>query len=209
MIMQVYQEITLLHNPEIPCHFLWEKLFQQIHLALVKNKIISPNLKNDSGKPLEYSEYGISFPQYDAQLNALGCKLRVFAETDERLKCLNLLHWLERLHDYCRCTPIEPIPQGVRYARFKRKQFTNNPKRLARRRITRLTKQGKHETLEQALAYYSGHDEKKTRLPFIYLDSKTWKTRLPLFIERELVSEPVQGSFSCYGLSKTATVPWF
>lgn len=204
-----YQEITLLPNAEIPCHFLWQKLFQQVHLALAENKATKTIIKDGKETVEEYSEYGLSFPRYDAQMNVLGNKLRIFGDTKERLEQLNLLRWLERLQDYCRCSSIENVPEKVEYACFKRMQFTNNQEKLARRRIKRLAKQGKRETPEQALAYYSGLSEEKTRLPFIYMESQTSKQRFPLFIERKLIPWPVKGVFSCYGLSKTATVPWF
>lgn len=57
----------------------------------------------------------------------------------------------------------------------------------------------------------------KSPLPFINVESQTMKKRedqggsyqFSLFIERTLFDEPVNGKFDCYGLSKTATAPWF
>lgn len=202
--MKAYQEITLLPSEEIPCHFLWEKVFQQVHLALVENKTARSTSKNDGNQSVEYSEYGISFPQYDARFHALGCKLRVFAGNEDKINQLELLRWLERLQDYCRCTSIEPVPKEVGYARFKRRQFHTNTERLARRRAKR-----QQESYEQAVTYYSGFNDQQTKLPYIYLTSLSGKRRFPLFIDKEMVPYEKQGEFNCYGLSKTTTVPWF
>ena len=202
--MKAYQEITLRPSEEIPCHFLWEKLFQQVHLALVESKTTTEIMINGKEFSIDSSEYGLSFPQYDSQLNALGCKLRVFARTDEKLEQLKLLQWMERLLDYCNFSSIETVPDDTGYACFYRKQFLTNVERMARRRAKR-----KNEPFEQALTYYSGFNDELTRLPFVHVQSLSKNKRFPLFIGYELVNDGQQGDFNCYGLSKTATVPWF
>jgi CRISPR-associated endonuclease Csy4 len=46
--------------------------------------------------------------------------------------------------------------------------------------------------------------------PHVILRSQsTGQPRVPLFVEKFNVRESVAGEFSGYGLSKTATVPWF
>lgn len=202
--MRAYQEITLRHSEEIPCNFLWEKLFQQVHLALVENKTIGRTAAGGSDPLVAYSEYGVSFPQYCDQLNALGCKLRIFASGSDKLLRLDLNRWLDGLRDYCRVSGIEAVPDEVEHVRFKRRQLCTGIERLARRRAKR-----KQESYEQALAYYSGFNSHTTRLPFIYMNSLSGKQRFPLFIEKEVAAHQELGEFSCYGLSITATVPWF
>jgi CRISPR-associated endonuclease Csy4 len=57
----------------------------------------------------------------------------------------------------------------------------------------------------------------KSPLPFINVESQQTKNRegqgasshFLLFVEQALFDEPANGKFDCYGLSKTATVPWF
>ena len=51
--MKNYIEITLLPSAEITLSFLWEKLYQQLHLALVEIQ--------DSDKSVSV---GVSFPKY-------------------------------------------------------------------------------------------------------------------------------------------------
>lgn len=193
--MQHYIDITLLPDEEIGHYFLWSKLYQQVHLALVE---------------LGSGQVGFSFPEYSRGQPRLGRKLRVFASTEDVMARLDLAKWLERISDYCHLSRIRTVPEHTQYALVSRKQFATNPERLARRRAKR-----KGEALEQAMAHFSGFAGDFTKLPFVDLESLSTaqpdkaKHRFKLFIEQKLLSKPQQGDFSCYGLSKTATVPWF
>ncbi len=202
--MKVYQEIILRPSSEIPHYFLWEKLFQQIHLALVETKIVRKDVVNGMEKDIEYSEYGVSFPQYNNQMNALGCRLRVFAISEEKMDQLNLERWLKRLVDYCQHSQTRTVPVNTMHSRFQRRQFVANSERLVRRRAKR-----KHETLEEARAHFSGFSAQTSKIPFINVQSSSNNTRFRLFIEQEILRQEETGEFSCYGLSKKATVPWF
>ncbi|MBC8258064.1 MAG: type I-F CRISPR-associated endoribonuclease Cas6/Csy4 [SAR324 cluster bacterium] len=203
--MKFYTEISLIPCTEIALGFLWEKVFQQVHLAFAENKTVNGT-----------SEVGVSFPEYAAKPEKnhfpLGSKLRLFAQTEKQLLRFNIEKWLNRLTDYSHCTSIREVPERVElYAVFSRKQFHTNPLRLARRRAKRT-----EESLEQAIEYYSSFKDKETKLPFINMVSLSseQKNRFRLFVERELVNTPSEGVFNCYGLScndsgKSATVPWF
>ena len=68
--MNYYQDITLLPDAEANIGFLWEKVFQQVHLALVEKK-------NPHGK----SGIAVSFPGYGNKGFPLGNKLRLLAPT--------------------------------------------------------------------------------------------------------------------------------
>jgi len=53
-------------------------------------------------------------------------------------------------------------------------------------------------------------EEARTDLPWLNLRSLSTGQSFRLFIRHgELLSAPVVGMFSTYGLSATATVPWF
>ena len=196
--MQHYIEITLLPTDDIGHYFLWSKIYQQLHLALVE-------LTGGKG-----GEVGFSFPEYSAKQPRLGRKLRAFAATEAQLTQCNLQKWLERLADYCHISSVRTVPEQTQYAIFGRKQCASNPERLARRRAVR-----KGETFEQALAHYEGFEGERTKLPFVSLESLSTtatpedKHRFKLFITQKLAAKPLAGSFNCYGLSQTATVPWF
>lgn len=196
--MKRYVEITLLPTDDIGHYFLWSKVYQQLHLALVE-------LTAGQG-----GSVGFSFPEYSAKQPRLGRKLRVFASTESQLAQCNVQKWLERLSDYCHISSIRTVPEQTRYAIFSRKQCVNNPERLARRRAKR-----KGETFEQALAHFAGFEGEFTYLPFVTIESLSTRAaeevnhRFKLFVTQQLVLKPHEGIFNCYGLSKTATVPWF
>ena len=195
--MKYYQDITLLPDAETNLGFLWQKVYQQIHLALVENKIA----KNESA-------IAVSFPQYGDKEFPLGNKLRLFSEAQKHLKLINLDNWLRRLTDYTHTTSIKEVPLSVeQYACFNRKQFDTNVERMARRRSKR-----KKETFEQALTYLKNFKDTETKLPFINMKSLSGERKFKLFIEQKIVEESVVGEFNCYGLSgdgQAATIPWF
>lgn len=87
--MNYYQEITLLQDSDISLGFLWQKVYQQVHIALVDNKT-SENL----------SEIAVGFPEYSARGFPLGKKLRLFADSQEKLNSLAIGKWLNKLSDY-------------------------------------------------------------------------------------------------------------
>lgn len=219
--MKYYQDITLLPDAEANLGFLWQKVYQQIHLALVQNSFESDDtFINKDGKEVKINKsyIAVSFPKYHDKEFPLGNKLRLFAPTEEKLKQLDISKWLNRLTDYTHFTSIRNVPSSVeQYAYFKRKQFDTNIERLARRRA-----KNKNEPLEQALKYYSGFKDQKSKLPFINMISLSsdkninfsQKKRFRLFVEREIVKHAAGDKFSCYGLSsrnndKQATIPWF
>jgi CRISPR-associated endonuclease Csy4 len=200
--MNYYIDITLLPDADANLGFLWQKIFQQVHIALVDNKIAD----NESTVALSIINYGDNgFP--------LGNTLRLLANAEDTLQKLEINRWLNRLTDYCHIKPIKQVPVGVlKYACFKRKSIKSIEKK-AQRRAVHLNK-----PYDEVLAYLLKEDcTKKCRLPFINVDSQETKkraeqgvsSRFLLFIEKTIVDEPIYGKFDCYGLSKTATVPWF
>lgn len=192
--MKYYIEIVLKPQPEIPLYFLWEKVSQQIHLALVE-------IQDEAGK----APVGISFPEYDACQFQLGCKLCLFAEEKEDLAKLDIGKWLSRLRDYVHVKPIEPVPQQNKgYACFKHCKLKGNKEKLARRRAKR-----KGETYEQALSFYDSYQAKEISLPYINMQSQTNGEHFRIYIEKEVKAQPKAGFFSCYGLSNETTVPLF
>ena len=189
-----YQELMLLPVSDVNNNFLWKKVFKQIHLALVENKI---------GQNV--SSIGIGFPEYNAKEYCLGRKLRLFAQDQITLEQLKCGVWLNRLKDYVYSGSICLVPAKVQgYACFKQIKPKSSKERLARRRAKR-----KGETLEQALLSYQDFKEQRSSLPYLTMVSETTGQNFRLFIEKELVQEPYEGNFSCYGLSHQSTIPLF
>ncbi len=192
--MKYYLDITLLPDAEANLGFLWQKVYQQVHLALVENKIA-----------INQSAIAVSFPKYSDKEFPLGNKLRLFAETQEQFKQLDMGKWLHRLADYTHCTSVKEVPSTIdQFAQFKRKQFEVNAERLARRRVKR-----KGESLEQALNHFENFAGEETNLPFLNMKSLTSEDSFKLFIGREILDKAGNGKFGCYGLSKGGGVPWF
>ena len=192
--MNYYQEITLLPNADINLYFIWQKLYQQIHIALVENKTAG-----------NASAIGVAFPEYNADKYSLGTKLRLFAEDEQALEQMQCEKWLNRLSDYVHLGRIKPVPEKLAgYACFKHIKFKGNKEKLARRRAKR-----KRETLRQALAHFEDFEEQRSKLPYINMTSQTNGQRFRLFIEKQAMEQPQTGLYSCYGLSNTTTVPLF
>ncbi len=193
-MMKYYRELTLLPQEDVNLYFIWQKLYQQIHLALVGNK-------NDDNA----SSIGVSFPGYDANKFSLGTKLRIFAEKEQTLEHMQCDQWLNRLSDYVHLGRIKPVPEKLAgHACFKHIKLKGNKEKLARRRAKR-----KGETLQQALAHFEDFEEQRSKLPYINMSSETNGQRFRLFIEKQAMEQPQTGLYSCYGLSNTTTVPLF
>ncbi|GAB6141143.1 hypothetical protein JCM14076_18720 [Methylosoma difficile] len=212
-MLNFYQEIKLLPEEEIPIHFLWSKVYQQIHLGLVE-------MQDDQGRvPI-----GVAFPEYvqggrsrlpaddDAlasrsteKFGILGGKLRLFAEHEATLSQFNASHWLARLSDYVHCTSIRPVPEKlVGYATYQREQPKASKERLARRYAKRHTL-----SYDAALTCYQPLTQKPLTTPFIRLESLSGGQRFCLWIKKTAVEKPSKGDFGSYGLSALATVPDF
>ena len=192
--MNYYQEITLLPNADINLYFIWQKLYEQIHLALVENKITG-----------SASVIGVAFPEYNADKFSLGTKLRLFAEDEKSLKKTHFEKWFNRLGDYVHLSHIKPVPVKLAgYACFKHIKLKGNKEKLARRRAKR-----KGETIQQAMAHFENFEEQLSKLPYINMTSQTNGQRFRLFIEKQEMDQPKTGLYSCYGLSNKTTVPLF
>jgi CRISPR-associated endonuclease Csy4 len=192
--MKYYLDITLLPDAETNLGFLWQKIYQQIHLALVENKV---------GK--NQSEVAVSFPEYGNKGFPLGAKLRLFAETKEKLEQFHIGQWLKRFTDYVHCTSIKGVPESVSsFACFERFQIASNKECKARRRVKR-----HGGTFDEALAYFINYEEQFSEFPFINMNSLSKNEKFKLFVNKTDVREQCDGGFNCYGLSKIATVPLF
>lgn len=207
--MKHYIDITFLPDAEANLGFLWQKVFQQVHIALADNKVG----ENESAVALAIVNYGDKdFP--------LGNKLRLFSNNEDQLIKLNLGKWLSRLTDYCHVSSLKSVPANVsQFACFSQKRIKGEG-----RIESQLLRKAKHISDKFNVNYDKCLEELKAKshyvrspLPFIYVESQETKKRFgndgqstfPLFIERELCGQAVGGKFDCYGLSKSATVPWF
>ena len=193
--MKCYIDITLLPNPEIPLYFIWQKVYQQLHLAMVE-------IQDADGKVA----VGVAFPEYDEGKRQLGSKLRLLATSQALLEQLNIQQWMSRLSDYIHITSIREIPDSVRgYAFYKRIQPKSSNARLARRKAKR-----EGISYEQALSNLGNRDEQFSKAPYIQTKSHSSDKKYRLIVGcYEAAQSRDEGGFSTYGLSLKSTVPLF
>ncbi|WP_432463656.1 type I-F CRISPR-associated endoribonuclease Cas6/Csy4 [Agarivorans sp. QJM3NY_33] len=194
--MKYYLDISLLPNDDLGHYFLWEKLYHQVHLALV-------DYKNQQGQ----FNIAAGFPQYCAQKCRLGAKLRLFAETESCLAALNIELWLAKYNDYLHITRIKPVPEKVKsFVSYARPAFAASIKQSITRRMKR-----HHETWEQASAHFEGYKPRKIKAPFVYIHSYSKQTRFPLFIAQITSKSDSEGecAFDSYGLTRQGSIPQF
>ena len=214
-MLNYYQELSLLPQEEINIHFLWSKVFQQIHLGLVE-------MQDDQGRvPI-----GVSFPEYvvGEKHSVLGGKCRLFAADEATLARFDAAKWLSRLSDYVHCTGIRPVPGKLAgYATYQREQPKTNKERLARRYAKRhnvdyetalnstidLTAKSIPNAGYKTQFCYCDMPKKTVPTPFIRLKSLSSGQAFCLWIKKTAVTEPSRTTFSSYGLSAVSTVPEF
>jgi CRISPR-associated endonuclease Csy4 len=197
--MNYYQEITLLPDPEIPLSDIWQKVFQQVHIALVEHKV-GPN----------QSDIAVGFPQYGKAKFPLGAKLRLFAQEHAQLEQLNIVKWLGRLEDYAHVKGIKPVPDEVSYVSFTRKNV-KSPERIEREMAEKARRwsQKSGKPLEECLAELEQtKPEVNTKHPFIFMHSQQTKakapdknSKYPLFLSMREHENDTNGIFDCYGLN--------
>ncbi len=193
--MKCYLDITLLPNADIGLYFLWEKTYQQLHLALVEVQ--------DANKQVKV---GVSFPEYNGKRFNLGGKLRLFASSTNELEAVNINKWLSRLSDYIHITSIRAVPDKVKgYAHYSRVNKRKSNAEKARRNA-----ECHNASYKQALEKLKGRNEELSKAPFIYMKSLSSGQRFRLLIEKVDVDKAGSKEvFSTYGLSSISTVPIF
>ncbi len=187
--MDHYLDIRLRPDPEFTATVLMSALFAKLHRGLV-------SLGTDG--------VGVSFPEVEKAPVGLGEKLRLHG-TEADLQELMATAWLTGMRDHVQVLPPRPVPRQVRYRTVRRVQAKSSPERLRRRWIRRkgLTEEAARRLVPDTVA-------ERLDLPYVTLTSRSTGQKFRLFIEHgPLLETPVGGRFSSYGLSPTATVPWF
>lgn len=186
--MKNYADFYLLPDPEFPLSILMNVLFAKLHRVLVE---------------IDSHELGVSFPRVQGEKPFLGDCLRVHGSV-MNLERLMALNWLTGMHDHLQTEPIKLVPEHSLHCRVKRVQPKSNVDRLRRRYMKR------HGVSEEAARLIPDTVEKRVRLPFLHIKSQSTEQHFCLFIDHLTPQEQaVSGEFNSYGLSLTATVPWF
>ncbi|MFG1173690.1 type I-F CRISPR-associated endoribonuclease Cas6/Csy4 [Erwiniaceae bacterium CAU 1747] len=184
--MDYYQDIRVTGDAETSVPVVLAQLFMRLHKTM--------------GKVAE-GRIGISFPQVN---KTLGSQLRVHGTHDD-LTALQQSAWLHGLRDYIVCAEVSAVPQEKSWRVVKRVQVKSSAARLRRRSVSKgwLSE-------EEAQQRISLLNEQRTDLPYVMIASGSNGHAYPLFIEHgPIQSLPAAGRFNSYGLSATATIPWF
>ena len=220
MFMNYYLDVTLLPDADVNLGFIWQKVYQQVHIALVDNKVAE-----------NQSAIAVSFPRYSTEKSSehafpLGNQLRLLANEESQLTKLNIAKWLNRLEDYVHIKSIKPVPDNVSHVAFVRQQVKGEA-RIEKDMLSKAhrwaEKSGQSFDVCLAKLEKSKPQVAESTPPFIWLESQETKQRdlvnsrkFPLFIKKVELNEQQTGAFNCYGLSvknnnkeKLVSIPQF
>lgn len=188
--MNYYIDIELFPKKELRENILLNQLYSEFHKRLVD---------------LNSTTIGVSFPRHRLKL---GDIFRIHGDK-ELLEKLQSEEWIKKYPKNFHISKIAPIPKEVKFGVISRIQQTMSQSKL--RRLIKRAEEGKGGIKEEDIKKYKikmlqgGLDN-----PFVELISGSSKQRYRLFVEfGEFHDSEVKGEFDTYGLSKTATVPWF
>lgn len=183
--MDTYLDITLKPDAEMPINWLTNAVYTKLHKVLC-----------DLGS----NSIGISFPCYKF---TLGNVLRLHGSASN-LRVLQEYSWLGGMSGYCSLSELLPVPGGAKHRTISRKQSN-----MTQAKLNRLIKRGSITEYEvkiyKAKMFTKGLDN-----PYLELQSGSNGHKHRRYIQfGELLDHPVAGEFDQFGLSKTATIPWF
>jgi len=187
--MDHHVDIDVLNDPEFPAYQLMGALYANLHRVLVAQNS---------------TRIGVSFPGFSLKGPHLGTRLRLHGEL-AALSALLATGWLAGMRDHVTLTQPNRVPETVKHCAVRRVQVKSSPERL-RRRLMRRHNLDAHEALQRIPDEVS----RLVDLPFVLLHSTSTGQPFRLFIEHGSTQfNAIAGDFNAYGLSRTATTPWF
>ena len=149
---------------------------------------------------LQSTNIGVSFPRYKILLGEI---IRIHG-SEQKLNELQTSQWLGGLSGYCEVSSIQNIPENMQYRTISRIQPNMSEAKL-RRLIQRDSISVDEIKAYKAKIYRHGLDN-----PYLELKSSSNGHKHRRYLQfGELQTEPATGVFDQFGLSKTATIPWF
>ena len=186
--MNHYLDVSFDASVDFPLLHQMASFYQGVHLYLV-----------ESGAQL-----GITLPELKTGArNPLGNIVRLHG-TEDSLHAFTESPFLSRIRSPFRLSSIEQVPAGAQPRTFWRHQ----PKSIVQLRKRAMKRHGLTE--EQAVERYPRDMLFHSPLPFLELRSLSTRQSFRLFfVKGDIQKIAVQGEFNTYGLSPTATLPWF
>ena len=183
--MDHYVDIKVLPDPEFKETVLLNALFSKLHRAL--------------GQVAE-GRVGVSFPEVK---KILGDKVRLHGTQADLTKLMDT-NWLQGLRDYCHQSEIKKIPERVSYKTVRRVQA----KSAQNKRKRSIAKGWISEA--EAIESIPDTQQKILKLPFLQIKSLSNGNPMRIYVDHSKELEnAVSGTFTSYGFSSSATIPWF
>jgi CRISPR-associated endonuclease Csy4 len=183
--MKYFIDIKLLSSKKMTVDRLLEKVYSRNHGILSKNNI---------------TNIAVSFPE---QVVKLGSLFRIHGEKSD-LEELSLKECLDDFKSNYYVSPIQAVPEGAMHRTVYRVQQNMTESKL--RRLISRGSISKDEIKSYRMKMLKGGLAEG----FIDLESRSTEQRYRHYIAfGELQDTEVKGEFNSFGLSKTATIPWF
>ena len=194
--LSYYIDLRLRPDPETAPTQLLAALYTRLHRTLAA-------AARASGAS-EASVIAVGFPDYDDSRHTLGQCLRLYG-SDAALQSWASRVWLGSLRDHVSMAAPLQVPAHAVHRTLRRVQVKSSPERLRRRLMKRhqLSEEQARQRLPDSVGTVTG-------LPFVQLTSASTGQQFRLFLALgPAQSQSQAGDFNTYGLSTTATVPWF
>jgi CRISPR-associated endonuclease Csy4 len=185
--MEHYIDITLKPDAEMRENVLLNKVYIKLHKAL---------------HSLSSTEIGVSFPKYQVML---GNVIRLHG-TESKLLQLQETNWLGGLIGYCAISLVQKVPENVCYRTVSRQQSN-----MTEAKLRRLQKRDSIP-VENLKRYKAKMFQLGLGLDNAYLELESTSNgcKYRRYIQfGKLQAEKETGLFDKFGLSNTATIPWF
>ena len=183
--MDHYIDIKVLPDPEFKESVLLNALFSKLHRAL--------------GQVTE-GRVGVSFPDCK---KFLGDRVRLHGTQADLTKLMDA-NWLQGLRDYSHQSGIAKIPDKVSHKIVRRVQVKSSHNKRKRSVAKGWL------TEAEAIQLIPDSQQKMLRLPFLQIKSLSNGNSMRIYVEHSKdLKDAVTGTFSSYGFSSTATIPWF
>ncbi len=183
--MEYYLDLKIVPDEEVPVYFIRNKIYTKLHKALFT---------------LNATDIAVSFPSYTAKL---GNVIRIHGNQN-RLSELQAMNWSGSLSGYCEISEILPVPDNAKHRTISRKQSN-----MTQAKLRRLIKRGSIST-DEAKQYRAKMFSQSLDNPYLELESTSNGNKHRRYLEfGQLSDNAIVGEFDQFGLSKTATVPWF
>lgn len=186
--MHHYIDIHLRPDPEFAQHQLMAALFAKLHRWLAQT---------------QSQRIAVSFPGYSESPATLGPILRLLGPVGELARLMEH-DWLQGMRDHTDVHGMAVVPAEAVQRTLRRVQVKSSAERLRRRQMRR-----HNLSPEEALQRAPDSCAETLKLPYLRMSSASTGQQFKFFIRLGAPCPEAGGEFNAYGLSSTATVPWF